>query len=223
MHSYEDLQTFTLAELAPFFDFPINEAADRLGVCSTVLKKICRNNGVERWPHRKIKSINSMIESLQQLIDESGGDVPALNMDMDDLLAKKKFLLENPNTSYKAVVTKYAINSFNTKIQKAQGGKKEPGKSRSSSSSASPIPFPSPSKGIEKPSRPAISRVPSIGESELMESVVQTLANLSKSDCDEQKTDVLPFGEMNIQYSRVPIVRPAFTHGGNSNPLRISS
>lgn len=117
--SPKPVQSLSLEELSQYFHLPINEAAEQLGICATVLKKICRNKGVQRWPHRKIKSLNNMIESLQALIDSNEGDIPKLNMDMDDLLEKRKFLLANPNTNYKSVVSKYAINAFNTKIQKA--------------------------------------------------------------------------------------------------------
>jgi hypothetical protein len=32
----------TLEELSQYFSFPISEAAKQIGVCATVLKKICR-------------------------------------------------------------------------------------------------------------------------------------------------------------------------------------
>jgi len=45
-------------ELAPYFHLPINQVSKELGICATVLKKICRKNGIPRWPHRKIKSLD---------------------------------------------------------------------------------------------------------------------------------------------------------------------
>ena len=36
------------------FHLPISQVAKDLGVCATVLKKICRKNGIPRWPHRKV-------------------------------------------------------------------------------------------------------------------------------------------------------------------------
>ena len=38
------------------FDLPIEHAARVLGVCTTVVKKLCRANGVLRWPYRKLSS-----------------------------------------------------------------------------------------------------------------------------------------------------------------------
>lgn len=45
-----------MTDLAQHFHLPINAAAKELGICPTVLKKICRRNGMRRWPHRKVES-----------------------------------------------------------------------------------------------------------------------------------------------------------------------
>jgi hypothetical protein len=47
-------QTIGLETLSKYFHLPINDVAKELGVCATVLKKICRKNGIPRWPHRKV-------------------------------------------------------------------------------------------------------------------------------------------------------------------------
>lgn len=146
-------QTLTLAELSPYFHLPINDAATQLGICSTALKKICRSIGVKRWPHRKIKSLDNMIESLQQLIDTNEGDIPKLNMDMEDLLAKRKYLMENPNTNYKNVISKYAINSFHSKVQRAQSKNTSPTLAATEVGiGIKPIGLPKPTKTIMKKS-----------------------------------------------------------------------
>ncbi|KAH0449615.1 hypothetical protein IEQ34_020307 [Dendrobium chrysotoxum] len=51
-------------DLADYFHLPISEAAKKLHICSTALKKICRKHGMPRWPHRKIKSIDRRISNL---------------------------------------------------------------------------------------------------------------------------------------------------------------
>lgn len=41
-------------EVANLFPFPIAEAASTLGVSTNDLKRVCRENGLNRWPYRKI-------------------------------------------------------------------------------------------------------------------------------------------------------------------------
>jgi hypothetical protein len=48
-----------------YFDVPLRTAASSLNVSVTTLKRLCRRNGVTRWPHRQIHGINRAIELLQ--------------------------------------------------------------------------------------------------------------------------------------------------------------
>jgi len=43
-----------LDELRTYFRLPEKETAKRLGICLTSLKKVCRHNGIFRWPYRKV-------------------------------------------------------------------------------------------------------------------------------------------------------------------------
>ncbi|KAK1263659.1 Protein RKD3 [Acorus gramineus] len=47
-----------LKDLVGYFHLPITSAAKELQVCSTALKKVCRRNGVKRWPHRKVTRLS---------------------------------------------------------------------------------------------------------------------------------------------------------------------
>jgi hypothetical protein len=53
--------TPTFADVQRQFNLPLTEAAERLGVCVTLVKRICRKNGVARWPHRKLQSSRKML------------------------------------------------------------------------------------------------------------------------------------------------------------------
>ncbi|XP_028552733.1 protein RKD4-like [Dendrobium catenatum] len=44
----------TINDITKFFSLPIAEAASILGVSDSVLKRICRENGIVRWPYRKV-------------------------------------------------------------------------------------------------------------------------------------------------------------------------
>ncbi|XP_052180671.1 protein RKD1 [Diospyros lotus] len=56
-----------LHEIQKYFDVPITKAAKELKVGLTVLKKRCRELNIMRWPHRKIKSLNSLIHNVKKL------------------------------------------------------------------------------------------------------------------------------------------------------------
>lgn len=44
----------------------IEEAARELGIGMTKLKEHCRLMGIPRWPSRKLRSMDKLIESLQE-------------------------------------------------------------------------------------------------------------------------------------------------------------
>ena len=143
---------YTLDELSQYFHLPINEVAKELGVCATVLKKICRKNGIKRWPHRKIKSLARMIETLQSITPSSPADAAALQAEIDALETKKPFLMRNPNVSYKTIVPKYCVSACQSRVQKAQGtGTAMPPPSSGAITALGP-----------NPSRPSSSSTPSL-------------------------------------------------------------
>lgn len=63
----EDVARIALEDLSKYFNLPIVEASKNLKVGLTVLKRKCREFGIPRWPHRKIKSLDSLIRDLQVL------------------------------------------------------------------------------------------------------------------------------------------------------------
>ncbi|CAK7346671.1 unnamed protein product [Dovyalis caffra] len=46
-------KSLSLEDISNHFSLPLSDAASNLGVCVSVLKKICRENGLDRWPYRK--------------------------------------------------------------------------------------------------------------------------------------------------------------------------
>lgn len=55
----------TREDLTAHFHLPISEAARRLNICTTVMKKICRQHGISRWPQRKVAALNKRIKALE--------------------------------------------------------------------------------------------------------------------------------------------------------------
>ena len=61
----ERMTEITLHDLSQYFHMPITQASKELKVGLTVLKKRCREFGIPRWPHRKMKSLESLINNIQ--------------------------------------------------------------------------------------------------------------------------------------------------------------
>jgi len=97
-----NVRDYTREDLAKYFHLPINGAAREIGVCATVLKKICRKNGIPRWPHRKIKSINKMIETLQQSLKKGNHeDDERIQKEIKTLQEHKEYVMKNPGVLVK--------------------------------------------------------------------------------------------------------------------------
>ncbi|KAL1552317.1 hypothetical protein AAHA92_13128 [Salvia divinorum] len=62
-----------LRDLAKYFHLPINDAAKEMKLCPSAIKSVCRKEGLNRWPHRKIKSIQNEIAKVSRSISSAGG------------------------------------------------------------------------------------------------------------------------------------------------------
>lgn len=51
-----------------YYDMPIAQAAKELNIGLTLLKKKCRDLGIQRWPHRKFMSLDNLIENVKVYI-----------------------------------------------------------------------------------------------------------------------------------------------------------
>jgi len=84
-------------ELSKYFHLPINQVAKELGVCATILKKICRRNGIPRWPHRKIKSLDKMIANLNMNLEKDPQERDDIVREIELLKSKKLEIMKNPD------------------------------------------------------------------------------------------------------------------------------
>ncbi|KAJ8902941.1 hypothetical protein NDN08_006259 [Rhodosorus marinus] len=48
------LHVLDINDLIPLFSIPRDSLAKQLGICVTLLKKLCRKNGIRVWPYRKL-------------------------------------------------------------------------------------------------------------------------------------------------------------------------
>ncbi|RLN08434.1 protein RKD3-like [Panicum miliaceum] len=87
-------QELTFELVSRHFSMPIKQAARELNVGLTVLKKRCRELGIPRWPHRKVKSLQTLIDNVQELAaQEDGHQTRSL---VENLQRTKKLIEERP-------------------------------------------------------------------------------------------------------------------------------
>lgn len=67
------------------------------GVCTTMLKKVCRRNGIPRWPYRKIKSLDTMIATLQVALEKNPADTINIIHELAILANKREHIMSNPD------------------------------------------------------------------------------------------------------------------------------
>ena len=65
------VKNLTLDDLLPYFEMPIEEAAEKLGCCSSALKRRTRKLGIKRWPYRKLHSSLLRVECLAHFATSS--------------------------------------------------------------------------------------------------------------------------------------------------------
>lgn len=71
----------TRERLASFFHVPSELACRELGIGLTVLKRQCRKYGIPRWPFRKMKSLDNLIQRIAEdnnALSASGRTLPSV-------------------------------------------------------------------------------------------------------------------------------------------------
>ena len=130
-------ERFTKEVLSGYFHLPIVEVSKTLGICTTMLKKICRKNGISRWPYRKIRSIDKTIEGLEILLRETPADAAGLRREIAFYRAKRQNIIEHPETLFpKKRGQKALIEDFGS--PQSSGNNSDAYASPSASSSYSP-------------------------------------------------------------------------------------
>ncbi|XP_025815472.1 uncharacterized protein LOC112892548 [Panicum hallii] len=93
-HGKTRLDHIGFDELRKYFYMPITRAARELNVGLTVLKKRCRELGIARWPHRKMKSLKSLILNVQEM--GTGMNPAAVQHELAALETYCALMEENP-------------------------------------------------------------------------------------------------------------------------------
>ncbi|CAI8596322.1 unnamed protein product [Vicia faba] len=80
----------TRKNISEYFYMPISQAARELNVGLTHLKKRCRDLGIQRWPHRKLMSLQTLIKNVQEQGNESDEKI----MNAVEILKKEMKMVE---------------------------------------------------------------------------------------------------------------------------------
>lgn len=94
----------TIEDLRNHFDKPIAEAAFQFGICTTLLKKICRKLGVQRWPCRQIRSLAKTIQSYELQLEKvvhQPAECAAMQKLIQEFRAKQEAILMDPGKNGK--------------------------------------------------------------------------------------------------------------------------
>jgi hypothetical protein len=65
----------SIDDLRALFHLTLVEASKRLGMCTTLFKKICRKKNIEKWPYRKIHSLMNKVDSLKNYLSDGNADI----------------------------------------------------------------------------------------------------------------------------------------------------
>ncbi|TYZ60254.1 hypothetical protein PybrP1_008485 [[Pythium] brassicae (nom. inval.)] len=88
----------SIDELRAHFDRPIIDVAKDFGICITLMKKICRRNGIKRWPHRQIRSLSKSIASMEAaMLSTHGSEREKYRDQISSLRSKRESVIADPN------------------------------------------------------------------------------------------------------------------------------
>ncbi|TDH71553.1 hypothetical protein CCR75_002195 [Bremia lactucae] len=88
----------SIEELRAHFDRPIIDVAKDFGICITLMKKICRRNGIKRWPHRQIRSLSKSIASMEAaMLSSHGSEREKYRDQISNLRLKRESVIADPN------------------------------------------------------------------------------------------------------------------------------
>ncbi|CAN7035092.1 unnamed protein product [Brassica rapa subsp. trilocularis] len=83
-----------------YYDMPIAQAAKELNIGLTLLKKKCRDLGIQRWPHRKFMSLDNLIENVKEKLEKGEGNADEQRKKLEKLKKEKKRMKESPDLEY---------------------------------------------------------------------------------------------------------------------------
>ena len=99
-YQYRAIDYVTMEEIRPLFHYNLHDAAKKLCVCTTLLKKICRKLNISRWPFRQIHRLENKLRNLVLASYGHSGNLTdtlrkSLNDQIDSIKAKIEEIKDN--------------------------------------------------------------------------------------------------------------------------------
>ncbi|KAL1196533.1 Protein RKD3 [Cardamine amara subsp. amara] len=96
------IDTLSREILRKYYYMPITKAAKELNIGLTLLKKRCREVGVHRWPHRKLMSLQTLINNLKDVLRKTEDETTRseLRKSLEVLEMEKKMIEEVPDLEF---------------------------------------------------------------------------------------------------------------------------
>ncbi|KAM3243714.1 hypothetical protein ACQJBY_055575 [Aegilops geniculata] len=90
--------SLTFELVSQYFCMPIGKAAEELGVGKTAPKKRCRELGIPRWPGRKVRSLQKVIDDVKELGNDGTPErAEKTKMVVQKLQREMKLIAERPD------------------------------------------------------------------------------------------------------------------------------
>ncbi|KAJ4879483.1 Protein RKD1 [Raphanus sativus] len=83
-----------------YYDMPIAQAAKELNIGLTLLKKKCRDVGIQRWPHRKRMSLRNLIKYYKEKLEKGEGNADEISNNLEKLEKELKMTEEFPDLQF---------------------------------------------------------------------------------------------------------------------------
>jgi hypothetical protein len=69
-YAVQNFKNLSFSDVAQYFDLPILQAAEHLGVSESYLKRLCRTLAIKRWPFRRLHALYEKVDRLKANLDD---------------------------------------------------------------------------------------------------------------------------------------------------------
>ncbi|KAL0490300.1 hypothetical protein AKO1_009469 [Acrasis kona] len=93
VYAVKNFKNLIFQDISRYFDMPILQAAECLGVSETYLKRLCRIYSITRWPYRRMRSLQDRLDRLntnlntepQEDLKKIQDKITAIKLEMEEI------------------------------------------------------------------------------------------------------------------------------------------